>query len=234
MGYPEDFWIEIYPDSLGFNQPQQNPIYTQRVNYIDTCMGTPTYYFRYEAVIPEFLATAGETYWIQFMATLVYPPNFGNNGSWPSNTPGWGDGQESFLKSDYFGYPQWTPATTVFGVPVETSFQIYGTSVSVAEEPEKTTGIVFGLLQNVPNPMRGIGTSISYTTTRRGFVNLKVYNSAGKLVRTLIDNLNEDSGHKTVYWNGKDNNNHPVASGVYFYKLTTENRTATKKMVVVR
>ncbi len=122
---PLDFWIEIYEDSSGM--PKQNPVYQERVSFTETNLGQ---YYKYEASIPPFNAQPGVTYWITFMPTLVYPPQWGNNGSWPGNTPGWGDGQESYFKSDYFGYPTWTNATTVFGNPIETSFQIYGMPLS--------------------------------------------------------------------------------------------------------
>ncbi|TES89805.1 MAG: T9SS type A sorting domain-containing protein [Candidatus Cloacimonadota bacterium] len=227
---PYYFWIEIYPDSIGFNQPQQNPIYTETISYYnETNLGG---YYLYEAVIPPFIAVTGETYWIQFMATLIFPPQWGNNGSWPGNTPGWGDGQECFFKS--VGYPLWTPATTVWGDPVETSFQIYGTSVGVAEEPGKTKTFIFGLSQNVPNPVREGKTTIPYSTTREVSVTLKIYDSTGRLVKTLIERQNESAGLKTVYWDCKDKNHHPVPAGVYFYKLATEDRTVTKKLVVVK
>ncbi|MCK4395115.1 T9SS type A sorting domain-containing protein, partial [candidate division WOR-3 bacterium] len=72
-----------------------------------------------------------------------------------------------------------------------------------------------------------------YTTTRKGPVSLKVYDIAGRLVRTLIDR-NESAEHKTVYWDGKDDNHRSVAAGVFFYRLVAEEKTATKKMVLVR
>ena len=103
----------------------------------------------------------------------------------------------------------------------------------VAEKPGETMPLAFMLSQNAPNPVRYGQTTISYTTTRKGPVNLKVYDCAGRLVRTLIDR-NESAGHKTVYWDGKDANHRSVAAGVYFYRLVAEEKTATKKMVVVR
>jgi len=224
-----DFWIEIYPDSVGFSQPKQDAMYSERVGYTETSLVT---YYQYEAVIPQFQAFAGETYWIQFMASLVFPPHWGNECSWPGNTPGWGDGQECYFKSDLYGYLQWTSATTVFGYPYESSFQIYSTSVSVSEENGKLP-LVFGLLQNTLNPVRNGKTTISYTITKDGPIALKIYNSAGRFVKTLVDR-NEDAGVKTVYWDGRDNNHRPVAAGVYFFRIQAEDRTATKKMVVVR
>lgn len=113
-------------------------------------------------------------------------------------------------------------------------FDAFGVLVGVEEKPGKTIDLVFGLLQNTPNPFRDGKAAISYTTTCSGPVGLKIYDSSGRLIMTLLDRPNENAGSKTVYWDGRDNNNHPVATGVYFYRLTAKNRTATKKMVVVR
>jgi hypothetical protein len=80
-GNTNDFWIEIYPDSSGFNQPQQASIYSQKVAFAESSLAPPDNYYIYGATIPSFLADSGVIYWIQFMAGLVYPPFWGNNGS---------------------------------------------------------------------------------------------------------------------------------------------------------
>ncbi len=105
--------------------------------------------------------------------------------------------------------------------------------VGVEEEPIKETPLVFGLNKIAPNPVKD-GATVTYTTAKRGPVSLKVYDSAGRLVRTLIDSKNESAGYKTVYWDGTDDNHRSVAAGVYFYRLTAENKTASDKMIVVR
>ncbi len=105
--------------------------------------------------------------------------------------------------------------------------------VDVTEKPEKKMPMVFGLSNIAPNPVRD-GATVTYTTTKRGPVNLKVYDSAGRLVKTLIDRKITSAGGKTVYWDGRDNNHQPVSAGVYFCRLTAEGKTATNKMVIVR
>ena len=227
--YITNFNIEIYPDSAGFNQPMQAPIYTQTVAFTETFISVD--YYMYTAVIPPFAASTGETYWIVFQPFLTLYPQWGNNCDEP---PAWGDGQQQYFKSASFGFPLWTPAITVFGRYDETSFQIYGTTVGVTGNPGETSTLDFGLLQNTPNPFRNGKTAISYTTSRNGSVRLSIYDNAGRLIKTLIDRTNESAGHKTIYWDGMDNNNRSVAAGVYFYKLTAEDRTATKRMVFVR
>ncbi len=107
-------------------------------------------------------------------------------------------------------------------------------AVGVAEEPGKLSPLVFGLSQNIPNPARNGYTEISYTTTSKGPVSLKIYDVTGKLVRTLRDIANDPAGSRTVYWDMKDNNHNPTTAGVYFYRLTADGKTATGKMVIVR
>ncbi len=122
----------------------------------------------------------------------------------------------------------------VQGDPVDAIIGLYVRDhiPGVEEEPGKEMELVFGLKKIAPNPVRDRAT-VTYTTTRKGPVMLKVYDSAGRLIRTLVDR-NEDAGVKTVYWDGMDNNRQPVAAGVYFFRLQAEDRTATKKIVVVR
>ncbi len=123
----------------------------------------------------------------------------------------------------------------VYGDPVDIIVGLYVRDhVDVEEKPGETIPLTFRLAGNVPNPVRNGKATISYTTTRMGPVSLKIYDSSGRLVRTLIDRQNESPGYKTVYWDGLDNNYRTVAAGVYFLRLQAENKIATKKIVVVR
>jgi len=66
-------------------------------------------------------------------------------------------------------------------------------------------------------------------------VTLKIYNAAGQLVRTLV---NEDQTQTaegfSATWDGMNDRGQSVASGVYFYKLTTKEFSDTKKMVLLK
>ena len=88
------------------------------------------------------------------------------------------------------------------------------------------------LAQNYPNPFNP-STTIRFNVPRAGNVKLNVYNIKGQLVKTLLDE-NRSAGTQTVMWNGVDNNNNNVASGVYFYKLETSGATEMKKMVLMK
>jgi hypothetical protein len=85
----------------------------------------------------------------------------------------------------------------------------------------------FSLDNNYPNPFNPV-TQISYTLPEDGPVKLEIYNLLGQKVATLVDEY-QQAGQKTVNWEAKD-----FSSGVYFYKLTTDKFTATKKMVLIK
>ncbi len=84
---------------------------------------------------------------------------------------------------------------------------------------------------NLPNPFKN-QTIIRYTIPKESKVNLQVYNSAGILVRRLKATT-EKSGLYKVIWNGCDDKENLLPKGVYFYRLKTDNFTATKKIVKI-
>ena len=86
--------------------------------------------------------------------------------------------------------------------------------------------------QNFPNPFNP-NTSIAFGLKAGGFVNLSIYNAAGQLVAVLV-NESRSAGPYAAVWNGKAENGTPAASGVYFYRLITEEFRETKKMVLLR
>jgi flagellar hook assembly protein FlgD len=67
----------------------------------------------------------------------------------------------------------------------------------------------------------------------KGLVTIKIYNVAGKLVKTLLNEVREAGSHK-VKWHGENDRGSKVASGVYFYKMEAVGFTKTRKMVLLR
>ncbi|MFQ5910546.1 MAG: FlgD immunoglobulin-like domain containing protein [Thermoplasmata archaeon] len=98
------------------------------------------------------------------------------------------------------------------------------------EEPER---ILRGkLFQNSPNPFSS-RTMIRYEIPLTGHVSLKVYDSCGRLVRTLVDGK-ESSGGRTVSWDGRDGSGRRMGSGVYFYRLDAGGSTTSGNMILIR
>jgi len=87
-------------------------------------------------------------------------------------------------------------------------------------------------MQNYPNPNTG-HTSIRYQLAQPGKVSLKIYNTLGQVVNTLVSQ-EQPAGIYNAIWDGRDNNGKATANGVYFYRLEADDFKATKKMVVIR
>ena len=95
----------------------------------------------------------------------------------------------------------------------------------------------FELRQNFPNPFNP-ETWIPYQLARPSYVTVRIFNSAGRLVRTL-DLGNKEAGiyadrMKAAYWDGTNEMREHVASGVYFYAIQAGNLTANRKMLLVQ
>jgi hypothetical protein len=85
----------------------------------------------------------------------------------------------------------------------------------------------FKLNQNYPNPFNPT-TTISFTIPSTSNVSLKVFNILGKEVATLV-NESKSAGNYSINFNASG-----LSSGVYFYQLTTDNFTSTKKFILMK
>ncbi|HHE37092.1 MAG TPA: T9SS type A sorting domain-containing protein, partial [Candidatus Cloacimonetes bacterium] len=87
-------------------------------------------------------------------------------------------------------------------------------------------------ISNYPNPFNP-EVNISFSLPERSFVKLSIYNLKGQLVKTLI-NEKYENGNFNIKWNGRNKQNEPVASGVYFYKFESEKFSKIKKILLFR
>ncbi len=94
-------------------------------------------------------------------------------------------------------------------------------------EVEILSPLEFSLSQNYPNPFNP-STTIQYSIPEGGNVKLKVYNSLGEEVAKLVDDFEEAGTYKINF----DAQN--VPSGIYFYKLSANNFSSIKKMVLLK
>lgn len=90
----------------------------------------------------------------------------------------------------------------------------------------------YALAQNYPNPFNP-STEISFGLPQASAVELAIYNVLGQNVRTLVNGKMEAGSH-TVTWDGRDGSGSQVSSGVYFYRITANNYSATKKMLLLK
>lgn len=94
---------------------------------------------------------------------------------------------------------------------------------------ESSTSILF---QNYPNPFNP-ETTIEYSLAEGCDATLKIYNMAGKLIKTLVDDR-QTAGNYSVIWYGDTDTGGEVASGVYFCQINAGDFVSTKKMVVLK
>ncbi len=90
----------------------------------------------------------------------------------------------------------------------------------------------FSLYQNTPNPFNP-RTSIRYDLAKSDFVIGKIFNNRGQEVKTLVNQW-QPAGSQFVEWDGTDNNNRSVTSGIYFYLFQTSDQRSVRKMVLLQ
>ena len=93
------------------------------------------------------------------------------------------------------------------------------------------------LLQNYPNPFNP-ETWIPYQLSEPAAVTITIYAVTGNVVRSL-DVGHQSSGFyqsrsRAAYWDGKNNLNEPVASGIYFYQIQAGEFSATCRMLILK
>jgi len=123
-------------------------------------------------------------------------------------------------------------------IPVVTKDGLFRSTcgLSVPDIWEKNASDVVTIL--VPNPFC-IGMLIGYTLLTTSEIHLLIYNASGKLVRNLFDGK-QAPGYYKIHWNGNDNFNNKVPSGIYFCRIQVHtvfgagNYTKTKKMILLK
>jgi hypothetical protein len=88
------------------------------------------------------------------------------------------------------------------------------------------------LAGNYPNPFNA-RTEIRFGLDKAQAVSLDIYDIGGRKVRTLTDS-DYEAGVHTIFWDSRNDSGDPVASGTYFYKLTTDSDNLIKKMVLLK
>ena len=114
--------------------------------------------------------------------------------------------------------------------PVYRVFEVYQKIVvtpTIIKEIKGNVPVEFSLFQNYPNPFNP-STNIRFDITSSSHVKLIIYDALGREVASLV-NEKLSAGSYQVDWDGSD-----YPSGVYFYKLSTNNFVETRKMILIR
>jgi len=113
-----------------------------------------------------------------------------------------------------------------------TTGSYWGCSIHIPVCDKPAVPDMYMLSQNRPNPFNA-STIIEFGLPVEGNVRLEIYDVLGRRVRRLIDDL-MPAGYHIVTWNGRDDRGVTLASGMYFYRLTAEAYTETKKMILMK
>ena len=107
-------------------------------------------------------------------------------------------------------------------------------SVSLDDIGQPTQNL---LLQNYPNPFNP-ETWIPYQLSEDSLVSVSIYDTTGQLIRTLSLGFQSagfyNSQGRAAYWDGRNALGERVASGIYFYQLTTPSFEQTRRLVIVK
>jgi hypothetical protein len=105
-------------------------------------------------------------------------------------------------------------------------------SSSAAPQEEEDAWGQWGLEQNYPNPFNP-ETTISYRVPEQTRVVIVLFNSKGQMVRTLVD-ATVPPGRHAVHWRGDDADGKPVASGLYFVRMTAGDQVRRRKLILLK
>lgn len=93
---------------------------------------------------------------------------------------------------------------------------------------------VYQTLYNYPNPFNPI-TTICFTAENAKNAKIEIYNLKGQKIKTFSNLQINKSPNQQIIWNGTDENNKPVSSGIYFYRLINDvNKSDVKKMLLLK
>jgi len=90
----------------------------------------------------------------------------------------------------------------------------------------------FALYQNYPNPFNPT-TNIPFSLDRKTLVEIKIYDVNGRLVKRYSPKIYYPGDHHVI-WDGKNNTGQDIASGIYYYQLSTTEKMDIKKMILIR
>lgn len=88
------------------------------------------------------------------------------------------------------------------------------------------------LSQNYPNPFNP-QTTIKYGLLRQSHVKITIFDILGHKIKELVNDA-QNKGHHQVIWDGKNNFGQVVSTGIYYYKLESENYNSMKKMLFIK
>ena len=131
---------------------------------------------------------------------------------------------DEYVPIDNVPYYYWIQAVGGGGASAKIAAEFV---TQVQEHPRQ-----FVVEQPYPNPFNPT-TTIKYTIPDNSRVRIVVYDVLGREVRTLVDTYKGAGSYQSV-WNARDNDNSPVSSGVYIFRVSAGNYKHTEKCMFIR
>ncbi len=135
----------------------------------------------------------------------------------------------TFLRIPYTTQGQAESFTFMLDVNSNSVEYIVDMDPSSADEPPMFTDQLFG---NYPNPFNPT-TSIRFSLSKKTDVEITIYNIRGQRVKKLVAE-SFSAGNHQVTWNGTDDREQPVASGIYLYRFKAGNLTENRKALLLK
>ncbi len=152
-----------------------------------------------------------------------------------------GDGTHSFLKTSQADNETWAAGFGLYEYVPETNHffllgsiingKTYGTVSDVNKSAEKLFVTDFYLFPNYPNPFNS-NTKISFLLKRAANVQIAIYDINGKMIKRLTNRFYE-KGRYFVLWNGTDQKQCRVSTGLYFCVMTTGRTIFKRKLILL-
>jgi hypothetical protein len=143
------------------------------------------------------------------------------------------DGDPTAVLDDNLSIEQTASAIGGMRLTVHTRTLVEG-GVTI-DAPDLTLGTnppPLATVRATPNPIQA-STHIAFTLTHRATGSIRIYNSQGRLIRTVAEGTFEPGAHQ-IPFDGLDNAGRPIANGGYYLKLQTDQVNAAGKLFVVR
>lgn len=175
--------------------------------------------------------TAGDNIWSRDVTFPQYSPlriQYKYGANWGLASNGGGNDNENGVGADHFI----NLTSDMISATVENVFGTMGDHqlvnvVTDLRELQNGTPAAYELSQNYPNPFNP-STQIRFAIPQEGMVNIKVFNTLGQEVVTLVNEY-RNAGNYEVDFDASN-----LTSGIYFYTITSNNFTQTKKMMLLK
>lgn len=202
--------VTVIPDTMELSLPASSHDTIHRQVFLSSSGGSVPYVALVDGGIPPFLFLRDSTGMtndsVDVYARLPFPVPAGSYYSWVL-----------FYVS---GVPGFTP--------LRVKLTVTGPSDSIAGSASEE----LVELSNYPNPFNP-RTTVLFTLPAAGNVTLEIFDVLGRRVRTLVDGWTSIGDH-SIPWDGTDSDGLQVSSGIYFYRLTTETQSLSKKMLLLK